>query len=124
MACQKSNSWLEIVDEALDMLQASGQTMTYLEFVEKINLPGPHRIHRLTELLEQSMVADAKHQRPPRACLVVSRVGDGLPGRGFFERARALGIMGGETEAQCHRRWQTALKAQQLIGEGGNDPVP
>lgn len=95
--------WLGQVVSALASLQAEGSTMTYLELAEHIGMAGPHRIHRLTGLLEQAMVHDVAMGRTPRAALVISRAREGMPAPGFFSKARTLGIMKELDPRSCHQ---------------------
>ncbi|MFP4335712.1 MAG: hypothetical protein ACOC0Q_00485 [Wenzhouxiangella sp.] len=92
----------------LDDHARRGQTLTYLELADAVAMPGPQRIHRATRLLERLMKEDAETGRPLRSALVVSRVGNGLPAAGFFDRARRLGLFDGEDPSAFHR--------QQLLG--------
>ena len=75
----------------LDTLAREGRTVTYQEAALALGLQPPQTIHRLALALEASMSEDAAAGRPLRAASIVSRVGDGLPARGFFAHARALG---------------------------------
>lgn len=79
------------LDAALADLAAAGQTTTYGALAADLGLTGPGRIARLTDALEALMQADTTAGRPLRATLVVSRSGNGLPARGFFDAAQALG---------------------------------
>lgn len=80
------------------------ELLTYLELADRVAMPGPRRIHRVTRLLERLMKEDAAAGRPIRAALVVSRVGKGLPAEGFFDRARRLRILVDEDRRSFHRR--------------------
>lgn len=79
------------LDARLDRLAARGHVMTYGELVGDLELTGPGRIARLTTALEELMEIDTQAQAPLRAALVVGRSSGGLPARGFFEKALALG---------------------------------
>lgn len=105
----ESVDWLTRVRMALGQLQREGQTMTYLEFADHLGLTGPHKIHRLTELLEATMAEDASLNRIPRASRVVSRARAGLPAPGFFAHARDLGIMGPEPDHAIYAQWRASL---------------
>ena len=85
--------------------------LTYLELADRVAMPGPQRIHRLTRLLEKLMKEDADAGRPLAAALVVSRVGHGLPAQGFFDRARRLGVFDGEDPQAFHHAQLEALFA-------------
>lgn len=76
---------------ALIDVARAGATVTYRDLAQRIGMPPPHRIHRLTLLLEDLLRADHAAGRPLLAALAVSRVGDGLPGRGFFVLLSELG---------------------------------
>ncbi len=101
--------WLASTRALLLELQVKGQTMTYLEFADQLGLPGPQRIHQLTELLEATMAEDAAADRIPRAARVISRTRSGLPAPGFFAHAKALGIMGPESERVVYTQWRALL---------------
>lgn len=74
----------------LERLARAGRTATYAELAALCDFPPPHRIHRMTEMLERLMEDDHAAGRPLIASLAVSRTGP-LPQRGYFERLRALG---------------------------------
>jgi hypothetical protein len=71
------------------------------------------------------MGEDAAAGRPFLAALVVGRARGGLPARGFYERAAALGRgpEPGETEAAFHDRELAATRAW-LAGRPSNAPPP
>ena len=89
----RSSAQLKRLADHLDYCRQQHKTVTYLEVADAIDVQAPHRIHRLTELLEALMEHDQKYQQPLRAALVVSRSGTGLPAQGFFLKAQALGLM-------------------------------
>lgn len=96
----------------LDTLAREGRTVTYQETALALGLEPPQTIHRLALALEASMNEDAAAGRPLRAASVVSRVGDGLPARGFFAHARALGRYDGpETGADARAFHAAELEA-------------
>ena len=68
-----------------------------------MGLEPPRRIHRVTRLLELLLNEDVRAERPPLAALAVSRVRDGLPAPGFFDRLRRLGVDAGPDPARLHR---------------------
>lgn len=92
------------LSEHLDYCRQQRKTVTYLEVANAIDIQAPHRIHRLTELLETLMEHDQKHQQPLRAALVVSRVMPSLPAKGFFLKAQTLGLMAGVTAEEFHQQ--------------------
>lgn len=78
--------------EALDQLAAQGRVTRYGALAEELRLDGPGRIVRLTNALEALMEEDAAKGAPLRAALVLGRASGGLPARGFFQKAEALGV--------------------------------
>lgn len=95
----------------------AGETVTYRDLAWRVAFPGPHAIHRLTELLEDMLREDHAAGLPLLAALAVSRAqrnaeGDGIPGRGFFQLLAELGRYEGPDRgpeaAACHARELTA----------------
>ncbi|WP_203594774.1 hypothetical protein [Wenzhouxiangella limi] len=103
--------YLASIGAVLDQQARRQQTLTYLELADAVAMPGPQRIHRVTRLLEILMQRDATAGRPIRSALAVSRVGQGLPAAGFFDRAARLGLFDGKDPAGFHRRQLEALFA-------------
>lgn len=107
----------------LESVAAAGGTVTYREVVAALGVGPPPRIHRLAEALEALMDEDAAAGRPFVAAVVVSKTGTGLPARGFFARARALGRYqgpeAGAPAADYHRRELEALRALHAGEPGG-----
>ena len=96
---------LDALRRVLDDARVQRRTLTYLEAADAIRLPPPRRIHRVTRLLERLMREDAEAGRPIRAALVVSRIRDGLPAPGFFDRAVRLGVISaGQSAEAAHRQ--------------------
>jgi hypothetical protein len=81
---------------ALDDLAAEGRCTTYGVLAAQIGLEGGGRISRLTGMLETLMVEDARKGQPLRASVVLGRASGGLPARGYFMAARALGLYDGQ----------------------------
>ena len=98
----------------LEGLARAGRTVTYAELAERSNFPPPHRIHRMTEMLETMMREDHAAGRPLLASLVVSRTGP-LPQRGYFallsELSRYDGPDSGLEAAAAHQRELSAVLA-------------
>ena len=92
------------VKSVLGMQASRQELLTYLELADRVAMPGPQRIHRITRLLERLMQEDVAHGRPVRSALVVSRIGHGLPAEGFFDRARRLQILVNEDQRSFHCR--------------------
>lgn len=79
------------LEARLATLAAQRDVITYGKLAAELGLDGPGRIARLTTALETLMAQDTAAGRPLRAALVVGRATGGLPARGFFEKAQALG---------------------------------
>lgn len=97
--------WRIKADVMLDSFQLSGQMITYADFAELVGIELPHRIHKLTLWLEDTMRADAEAGRLLRAAFVISKT-RGMPAPGFFIILRELGLYSGaDTGAEaaaCH----------------------
>ena len=87
----ENRALIEGLRRALKACALAGETMTYNELAQRLDFPGPHRIHRLTELLEVTIREDHAAGRPLLAALAVSRSQNGVPGRGFFHLLAELG---------------------------------
>lgn len=88
----------------LDRARREKRLITYLEVADALDVPGPHRIHKTTSLLETLLKRDAEAGRPLRAALAVSRARSGRPAPGFFDCARRLGLSVGADEDEFHDR--------------------
>ncbi|HSF64527.1 MAG TPA: hypothetical protein VLA78_09070 [Paracoccaceae bacterium] len=77
----------EAVAAHLARLAAAGRTETYGTMARDLGL----RMGDLTAALEATMAEDAAAGRPFRAALAEGRLSGGLPARGFFDAAAALG---------------------------------
>ena len=91
---------IEKLRQALLDCALAGERVTYNDLAQRVDVPGPHRIHRLTERLEVMIREDHAAGRPLLAALAVSRSqqdaqGNGIPGRGFFQLLAELGRYGG-----------------------------
>lgn len=75
----------------LAALAAEARTITYQALAQRIAVPPPHRIHKLTLALEALVREDHAAGRPLLAALAISRGPEGLPGRGFFQLLTELG---------------------------------
>ncbi len=109
LSTEQCTALLERMACVLDQQARQQRTLSYLQLADAIAMPGPERIHRTTRLLELLMQRDALAERPIRAALAVSRVGNGLPARGFFACARRLDLFDGQDEAGFHRALLQAL---------------
>lgn len=75
------------LEARLAALAAAGETASYGTLARDLGL----RMGELTQALEALMEQDAAQGRPFRAVLCAARLGHGLPARGFFDKAAALG---------------------------------
>ena len=89
---ENPDGWQAIADQLLMTMIKYKRQITYNQLATAAGLTGPHRIHRLTSWLEQTMTEDQKCGRPLRAAVVISKARDGLPAPGFFAFAEQLGI--------------------------------
>ncbi|PKL96088.1 MAG: hypothetical protein CVV18_02985 [Gammaproteobacteria bacterium HGW-Gammaproteobacteria-8] len=96
-------SELDRLRSMLQQAQHERTTLTYLEVANRMAMEPPRRIHRTTQLIERLLNEDIRAGRPPLAALVVSRIRDGLPAPGFFDRARRLGMDVGDDPGRFHQ---------------------
>jgi Fe-S cluster biogenesis protein NfuA len=80
--------------------------ITYGKLSRALGYWAPGSIAKVTSALEATMRVDAAISTPFVAARAVSRGGDGLPSKGFFELAQALGHgpMDGEIDSVFHER--------------------
>ena len=76
------------LEDRLVALARAGATITYGALARELGL----RLAELTTALERMMEEDVAQGRPIRAALCEGRLSHGLPARGFFEKAEALGL--------------------------------
>ncbi len=102
----------------LDSLLPDRTPITYGALARALGLWVPGSVGKVTAALETTMREDAAADRPFIAARAVSRGRNGLPGKGFFDLARALGRgpRDGESEPQFHAR-ELGLTHEEL-GEG------
>lgn len=75
------------LDARLEALAARGEVVSYGALAADLGW----RMGQLTAALEATMEEDSRRGRPLRAALCRAKVGEGLPARGFFDKAAALG---------------------------------
>jgi hypothetical protein len=80
------------IAEILNTTARNGGTITYREIADIAEIPSPGRIQAVTGALENRIRADHATGRPLLAAVAVSRGGDGLPGAGFFQLCREIGL--------------------------------
>ena len=85
-------SWQQNAHAEIMVVIKNKDQITYNALAATANLTGPHKIHRLTKWLEQTMAEDHHNDRPLRAAVVISKVRHGLPAPGFFDKAKELGL--------------------------------
>jgi hypothetical protein len=94
------------VRACLLQLAAERRTASYSDLADMAGVPAPHRIHRLTLLLEDLIREDHAAGRPLLAACAVSRAQNGIPGPGYFQLLGALGRYRGADRgaeaAECH----------------------
>ncbi|MFN3724056.1 MAG: hypothetical protein ACK4VZ_13520 [Paracoccaceae bacterium] len=90
------------LEDRLAALAAAGQTIPYGALARDLGW----RMGDLTKALELLMETDARAGAPLRASLCEARLGNGLPARGFLEKAAALGFDVSDPSAfvALHRR--------------------
>ena len=86
--------WQKKAEVILDSLQLSGNLMSYADFAETVGIELPHRIHKLTTWLEETICADVASGHTPRAAVVISK-SRGIPAPGFFILLKELGLYAG-----------------------------
>lgn len=89
-ACHRNTQLAAQVRQILETVPESALPMTYQQLAEALALEPPRTIQRVALVLEELMREDAEHGRPFIAALVVSRRGEGLPAKGFFDLAVEL----------------------------------
>ena len=77
--------------QILETVPDEALPLTYQQLAEALALRPPRTIQRVAQALETLMCEDAQRDQPFIAALVVSRRGEGLPGKGFFDLAVELG---------------------------------
>lgn len=84
--------WFARMIAALEERARAERTITYAELAETADMPGPHRIHRVTEALEDLITSDHDAGRPLRSAAAISKARNGLPGPGFFQHCAGIGL--------------------------------
>jgi Fe-S cluster biogenesis protein NfuA len=107
-AAGKAQDLPQRVRAHLEALAPEQTPITYGALARALGLWMPGSVGKVTAALETTMREDAAAGRPFIAARVVSRGRSGLPGKGFFELARALarGPREGESEPEFFAREQ------------------
>ena len=116
-----SSDLAQAVRVTLEVQARSGQTVTYRDLAAAVPVPPPHSIHKLTLALEDLVREDHAAGRPLIAALAVSRVGDGIPGQGFFHLLTTLGRYAGpDRGAAAAEAHATELRAALAYWSAGS----
>lgn len=118
----EANALAERVRNHLANLPEASLPVTYAQLARGLGLYLPGSIRRVTSALETTMHEDARAGRPFIAARVVSRGPDALPGKGFFDLAKALGSgpEHDETDREFHSRMLKASGHPQGRGSSGD----
>ena len=79
-----------------------GNPTTYRDLANRLGLEPPNTIHCITEALESLMEDDVTAGRPILSAICISKMRTGIPARGFFLAAEALGVFAGDPRARRH----------------------
>lgn len=104
--------FLTELEVALMAQARRGRPLGYLDLTAVMKMPGPHRIHRLTQALEVLARRDLDAGRPLLAALAVGR--SGIPGRGFFQLLAERGAYQGADDGAEARRWHAQALAEAI----------
>ncbi len=102
-----TEDWTKQLRVVLLELAKADETIRYTDLAEAVDVPPPHRIHKLADALEALMAQDQREGRPFTASVVVSKVRNGLPAPGYFECARKLGRYFGPEDGDQARLFHT-----------------
>ena len=102
----------------------TGMPTTYKELADRLGLEPPQTIHRVGEAVEALMDDDVAAGRPMLASLCVSKTRSGIPGRGFFLKAQALGVFSGDPAGPEARAFHADELQRALSYYGGKHPHP
>ena len=92
----------------------TGNPTTYRELADRLGLEPPNTIHRITAALESLMEDDVAAGRPLLSAICVSKMRPGIPARGFFLAAQALGVFTGDPTGPAARAFH-ALQLQRVL---------
>jgi hypothetical protein len=82
---------LDIKSRVRRVLCDTTNPISYGALARDLNVPGPGAIARVTAALEALMRDDAAAGQPFLAAMCEGKLSGGMPARGFFEMAAALG---------------------------------
>ena len=69
-----AQNWQDRAVMMLAILAEQAKTMSYDDFAAASDVPAPHRIHKLTDFLEELIARDIADKKPIRAAVVVSKI--------------------------------------------------
>lgn len=109
----------------LEGLAAEDTPITYGALARALGFWMPGAVRRITQALEATMREDADVDRPFIAARAVSRAGEGLPAKGFFDLATALsrGPAGGESDQEFYKDEIRRLADYLLTTEGSGGSI-
>ncbi|MEN1728023.1 MAG: hypothetical protein AAGJ52_06240 [Pseudomonadota bacterium] len=93
---------LSALGSLLEQARQQRRTLGYLEVADLLAVPGPHRIHKTTRLIEILLKQEIEQGITPRTAVIVSRTGTGRPAAGYFDRAQRLGLFDGVNPEAFH----------------------
>lgn len=76
--------WHLKTEMTLLILAQKAERISYDDLAKAVDVPSPHRIHKLTIYLETLIEQDIRQGAPIRAAVVISKI-RGLPAPGFFD---------------------------------------
>ena len=97
----------------------TGNPTTYRGLADRLGLEPPNTIHRITAALESLMEDDVAAGRPILSAICVSKMRPGIPARGFFLAAQALGVFTGDPTDPEARAFH-ALQLQRVLSFYGS----
>lgn len=101
----------------------SGTPTTYKELADRLGLEPPQTIRRVGDAIETLLEEDVAAGRPLLAALCVSKLLPGIPSRGFFLKAEALGLFSGDPASAEARAFHADELRRALAYYGGAHPA-
>ena len=90
--------------------------ISYGALARDLNVPGPGAIVRVTGALEAMMRDDASAGRPFLAAMCEGKLSGGMPARGFFQMAAALGRYAGPASGPEAAAFVAEQRALRVLG--------
>jgi hypothetical protein len=101
----------------------TGKPTIYRELAERLGLEPPQTIRRVGDAIEVLMEDDVAAGRPLLAALCVSKTLSGIPSRGFFLKAEALGLFFGDPMGPEAHAFHAGELQRALAYYGGVHPM-